>query len=397
MRTNLIKKTLILLSATLLIWQINANAEPINWKVSDPETQYVDSNILQQLHEEFKNGAHGYIDSFLVIRNKHLIFEEYYENDYGLLTKNRRTEQAEIMQKNYGDKARPIYNYYDPEWHPFFKQTNLHTIQSVSKSVTSALIGIAIKRNEIPSIDTKISIYFPEHSAHFNDPLKQSITIRDLLTMTAGIKWDESSTAYTDPLNNAASMESSEDWLRYILSLPMENKPGEKFVYNSGITILLSHILFIATDMHVDEYAKKYLFEPLGINNFYWKKTPKGLTDTEGGLYLSSRDFAKIGLLYLQNGQWDNMQILDKDWVTATMSPDTEISESRRKFGFQWWLVPYTGGEENWIYSGSGYGGQFLLIVPEYSLVMVFNGWNIFDKPRPSIEYLSERVLKAIQ
>jgi CubicO group peptidase (beta-lactamase class C family) len=397
MRTNLIKKTLILLSATLLIWQINANAEPINWKVSDPETQYVDSNILQQLHEEFKNGAHGYIDSFLVIRNKHLIFEEYYENDYGLLTKNRRTEQAEIMQKNYGDKARPIYNYYDPEWHPFFKQTNLHTIQSVSKSVTSALIGIAIKRNEIPSIETKISIYFPEHSAHFNDPLKQSITIRDLLTMTAGIKWDESSTAYTDPLNNAASMESSEDWLRYILSLPMENKPGEKFVYNSGITILLSHILFIATDMHVDEYAKKYLFEPLGINNFYWKKTPKGLTDTEGGLYLSSRDFAKIGLLYLQNGQWDNVQILDKDWVTATMSPDTEISESRRKFGFQWWLVPYTGGEENWIYSGSGYGGQFLLIVPEYSLVMVFNGWNIFDKPRPSIEYLSERVLKAIQ
>ena len=397
MRTNLIKKTLILLSATLLIWQINANAEPINWKVSDPETQYVDSNILQQLHEEFKNGAHGYIDSFLVIRNKHLIFEEYYENDYGLLTKNRRTEQAEIMQKNYGDKARPIYNYYDPEWHPFFKQTNLHTIQSVSKSVTSALIGIAIKRNEIPSIDTKISIYFPEHSAHFNDPLKQSITIRDLLTMTAGIKWDESSTAYTDPLNNAASMESSEDWLRYILSLPMENKPGEKFVYNSGITILLSHILFIATDMHVDEYAKKYLFEPLGINNFYWKKTPKGLTDTEGGLYLSSRDFAKIGLLYLQNGQWDNVQILDKDWVTATMSPDTEISESRRKFGFQWWLVPYTGGEENWIYSGSGYGGQYLLIIPEYSLVMVFNGWNIFDKPRPSIEYLSERVLKAIQ
>ena len=397
MRTNLIKKTLILLSATLLIWQINANAEPINWKASDPETQYVDSNILQQLHEEFKNGAHGYIDSFLVIRNKHLIFEEYYENDYGLLTKNRRTEQAEIMQKNYGDKARPIYNYYDPEWHPFFKQTNLHTIQSVSKSVTSALIGIAIKRNEIPSIETKISIYFPEHSAHFNDPLKQSITIRDLLTMTAGIKWDESSTAYTDPLNNAASMESSEDWLRYILSLPMENKPGEKFVYNSGITILLSHILFIATDMHVDEYAKKYLFEPLGINNFYWKKTPKGLTDTEGGLYLSSRDFAKIGLLYLQNGQWDNVQILDKDWVTATMSPDTEISESRRKFGFQWWLVPYTGGEENWIYSGSGYGGQFLLIVPEYSLVMVFNGWNIFDKPRPSIEYLSERVLKAIQ
>ena len=397
MRTNLLKKTLTLLSATLLIWQINVNAEPINWKVSDPETQYVDSNILQQLHEEFKNGEHGYIDSFLVLRNNHLLFEKYYENDYGLLTKNRYAEQAEIMQKNYGDKARPIYNYYDPEWHPFFKQTNLHTIQSVSKSVTSALIGIAIKQNEIPGIDTKISVYFPEHSAHFNDPLKQSITIRDLLTMTAGIKWDESTHAYTDPLNNAATMENSEDWLEYILSLPMATKPGEKFVYNSGITILLSHIIKKATNMHVDEYAKKHLFEPLGINDFYWKKTPTGLIDTEGGLYLSSRDFAKIGYLYLQNGQWNNVQILDAKWVAATASPDIEIPKSTRKYGFQWWLVPYTGGNKNWILSGSGYGGQYLLIVPEYNLVIVFNGWNIFDKPRPSIEYLSKRVLEAIQ
>jgi len=397
METTLVKKTLILLSTTLLIWQINAHAESINWKLSNPETQNVDSNILQKLHQELKNGTHGYIDSFLVIRNNHLLFEEYYENDYNLLTKNRRAKQAEIMQKNYGDKARPIYNYYDPEWHPFFKQTNLHTIQSVSKSVTSALIGIAIKRGEIPDIDTKISVYFPGHKAHFNEPLKQSITIRDLLTMTAGIKWDESTHAYTDPLNNAATMENSEDWLAYILSLPMATKPGEQFVYSSGITILLSHIIKQATNMHVDEYAKKHLFEPLGINDFYWKKTPNGLTDTEGGLYLSTRNFAKIGQLYLQNGQWNNVQILDPQWVAATASPDTEIPESTRYFGFQWWLVPYSGGNKEWILSGSGYGGQYLLIVPEYNLVIVFNGWNIFDKPRPSIEYLSKRVLEAIQ
>ena len=97
METNLVKKTLILLSTTLLIWQINAHAESINWKLSNPETQNVDSNILQKLHQELKNGTHGYIDSFLVIRNNHLLFEEYYENDYNLLTKNRRAKQAEIM------------------------------------------------------------------------------------------------------------------------------------------------------------------------------------------------------------------------------------------------------------------------------------------------------------
>jgi CubicO group peptidase (beta-lactamase class C family) len=227
--------------------------------------------------------------------------------------------------------------------------------------------------------------------------LKQSISIRDLLTMTAGIKWDESSTAYTSPLNDAANMESSEDWLQYILALPMNTKPGENFVYNSGITVLLSHILYKATNMHIDEYAKKYLFGPLDISDFYWKKTPTGLIDAEGGLYLSSRDFAKIGYLYLQDGQWNNKQLLTKKWVKSTMLPDTHIPESTRKYGYQWWLVPNPNNENSWIYSGSGYGGQYLLVFPENQLVVVFTGWNIFDQARPSIESLSKRIINAIQ
>ena len=215
--------------------------------------------------------------------------------------------------------------------------------------------------------------------------------------MTAGISWDESSFLYTDPLNNAATMENSQNWLNYILSLPMSDVPGEKFIYNSGITILLSHIMYEATGMHVNEYAKKYLFDPLGIKTFYCKKTPLGLTDTEGGLYLSTRDFARIGHLYLNEGQVNNLRLLDKKWVKDTFAPDTDISESTRKYGYQWWLVPYNGNDKKFILSGSGYGGQYLLIIPEFNLVVVFNGWNIFDKDRPSIEYLSQRVLKAIQ
>jgi len=234
--------------------------------------------------------------------------------------------------------------------------------------------------------------------------MKRSITIRDLLTMTAGIKWDEFSYAYTDPLNDAATMENSHDWVEYILSLPMEHQPGSKFVYNSGITILLSHVLQKATKMQVEKYAEKYLFRPLGIQNYYWKKTPTGLTDTEGGLYLSSRDFAKIGLLYLNDGVWNDQQILREEWVKLTMSPDILIEGSNRKYGFQWWFIPflsdhsnsYKDGEEKWIFSGSGYGGQYLLIIPEHDLVVVFNGWNVFDIPRPTIEYLSKRVLKSI-
>ena len=147
------------------------------------------------------------------------------------------------MENNYGDNATSQYNYHDPKWHPYYQDTRLHTIQSVTKSVTSALFGIAIRRGELGSLDDRIFEYFPRLMSLFEDPLKKSITVRDLLTMSAGIKWDEFTHLYTNPLNDAASMESSDDWLKFILYPSMDFPPGEQFVYNSGITILLSHIL----------------------------------------------------------------------------------------------------------------------------------------------------------
>jgi len=355
-----------------------------------------DVTLLEKLHDEFKSLDHGYIDSFMLIQDGEVIFEKYYEVDYKYLTRNKKNEQALIMNKNYGSLATPQYNYYNPEWHPFYKNTKLHTIQSVSKSVTSALVGIALERGEIESIDTEIFKYFSKYDHLFDSQLKRSITIRDLLNMSSGIKWDEDSYPYTNPLNDAASMENSHDWLEYVLSLPMEYEPGSKFVYNSGITVLISHILEVATGMSLDKYAEKYLFGPIGIENYFWKKTPTGLTDAEGGLYLSTKDFAKIGLLYLNNGVSNGRQILTKEWVKLTMSPSIGIDESDRKYGFQWWFVPYGADREKWIFSGSGYGGQYLMVVPEHELVMVFNGWNIFETERPSIEYLSSRVLAAL-
>ena len=381
----------------LCLMSIQSYSSGYEWQYSNPEGEGLNISKIKILSDEFRNGMHGYVDAFLLIKNGKIVHEEYYENDYAELTKNLKSEQSKILSENYGDAAKPIYNYFDPKWHPYYKDTDLHTIQSVSKSVTSALIGIAIERGEINGLNEKIAQYFPNHSSQFIDPLKSKITIEDLLTMTAGIKWDESSHAYTNPMNNAASMENSNNWIDYILSLPMEYKPGEKFVYNSGITVLLSHILHEASGMHANEYAEKYLFNKLGIQDYFWKKTPNNLTDAEGGLYLSTRDFAKIGMLYLNDGRWNGSPVITNEWVELTMSPDTDIEESSRKYGFQWWLVPYENNQEKWMYSGSGYGGQYLLIVPEYQLVMVFNGWNIFDIPRPSIEYLSQRVLEAIQ
>jgi CubicO group peptidase (beta-lactamase class C family) len=366
------------------------------WQLATPSERGVDGAILEKLHKEFQDGAHGYVNSFLVVRGGDLVFERYYDVDYKSLTKNSKIEQAKIMAKNYGENAISQYNYHDSDWHPFYRDTKLHTIQSVTKSVTSALYGIAIRRGELRSLDEEIERYFPRFAHLFKDPVKNSITIRDLLTMSAGIKWDEFTHLYTNPLNDAASMESSDDWLKFILSPPMAYAPGERFVYNSGITILLSHILEKAVNMPVDKYAQRYLFETLGIKDFYWKKTPRGLTDTESGLYLSSRDFAKFGQLYLDNGIWQGSQILPKGWVESTMKPAFNTGYKGNSYGFQWWLAPYDGGGSKWMLSGSGYGGQYLLIIPEHELVMVFNGWNIFDVERPGKEYLASRIIAGI-
>ena len=225
-------KKIILISALIF------SAESSSMNNSDHlsnERYEIDLSVIEKLHFELKQGEHGYIDAFLVIKNNEIVIEEYYEVDYKELTKNKKTEQAQIMNKNYGGLATPQYNYYNPQWHPFYQDTNLHTIQSVSKSVTSALIGIAIEQGHIESIDNLIIDYFQEYNSLFDSDLKRSIKIKDLLNMAAGIKWDEFTHAYTDPLNNAATMENSHDWINYILSLPMEDKPGSRFVYNSGI------------------------------------------------------------------------------------------------------------------------------------------------------------------
>ena len=326
-------KKIILISALIF----SAESSSMNNSDHLPNERYeIDLSVIEKLHIELKQGEHGYIDAFLVIRNNKIVIEEYYEVDYKELTKNKKTEQAQIMNKNYGSLATPQYNYYNPQWHPFYQDTNLHTIQSVSKSVTSALIGIAIEQGHIESIDNLIIDYFQEYNSLFDSDLKRSIKIKDLLNMAAGIKWDEFTHAYTDPLNNAATMENSHDWINYILSLPMEDKPGSRFVYNSGITVLLSHILYKATGMHTEEFASKFFFGPLEIEDFYWKKTPTGLTDTEGGLYLSTKDFSKVGLLYLNGGIWNEKRILTQEWVDLTMTPKIEIEDSERMYGFQW-------------------------------------------------------------
>jgi CubicO group peptidase (beta-lactamase class C family) len=379
----------ILLMAVLLgagpgVTQSAAGWPTDDWKRSTPEAQAVDVEPLAALDAEFQAGKHGYIDSMLVIRNGSIIFENTYKQDYDKLFEGR-------------DPKRGQYNYYDPEWHPYYERGPLHTMQSVSKSVTSALIGIAIERGEIPGVEVTVASYFDDYKAPDVDPRWAAVTLRDLLTMTAGIAWDEDTVPYTDPANSCAAMEASDDWIRYVMEQPMAEEPGSTYVYNSGVTVLLGHILWKATGLHADAYAGKHLYPALGIESYYWKTTPTGHTDTEGGLYLEPTDLAKIGYLYQNDGVWEGKRLLPEGWVVASTRPQVRTEWNDFMYGFQWWLLPYDNGEQSYAWAGIGYGGQRLIVVPEYELVAVFTGWNIYDIPALSPELALGRLLDAVR
>ena len=151
----------------------------------------------------------------------------------------------------------------------------------------------------------------------------------------------------------------------------MDATPGAKWVYNSGGSQLMSAILRTATGRTMDVYAEDHLFGPLGIQDYHWKRTNAGLPDALGGLYLEAEQLAKIGYLYLQDGVWDDVRILPEGWVEAA----TTRHVSSPGYGYQWWR-PDPGGVEVW--AGQGFGGQFLLVLPDYEIVAVINSWNLF-------------------
>ena len=212
------------------------------------------------------------------------------------------------------------------------------------------------RARELPGVDAKMMPYFSASQIP-PDPRRDRMTLRDVLTMTTGIRWDEESTEYTDPANNCAVMEGKEDWVRYVLEQPMAEDPGKVFVYNSGATMLLSELIRKTTGKEADDYAKEHLFAPLGIE-YFWKRTPKGLADTEGGLYLAPRDLAKIGYLYLKDGSWDGKRILPEGWVKASTAASTHTPDGSYGYGYQWWVMPRKGAGTYDAYAAWGTAGS---------------------------------------
>lgn len=360
------------------------------WQEAEPRAVGLDSGVLAALDADLASGRYGYVDSFLIIRHGRIAFERTYRHDYdSIYGQQARTPSP----SNVMDPTGP-YNYFNPWWHPYYRRGDLHTLQSVTKAVTSMVIGVAAGRGEFPPLDTPVLSFFDSASVANADDRKRRMMVRHLHTMTAGLDWVESG-----PADHVGAMEASFDWVQFAIDRPMSHEPGTVYNYNSGATQLLAHVFRVATGLDIEEYAARHLFAPLGIERWFWKRTPTGLADTEGGLYLAPRDAAKLVQLYLRQGRWDGRMIVPADWVRSTLTPSIAVPDrgdaTGVKGGFNVLLYPYGRAHTTYAFTKAGYGGQWLMGVAELDLAIVVNGWTI---PRRilSTRVALDRVLEAV-
>jgi CubicO group peptidase (beta-lactamase class C family) len=254
-----------------------------------------------------------------------------------------------------------------------------HILHSTSKSITSALIGIAIDQGYIASTDVLFYDLFSYGNYENWDTRKFDMTLEDALTMRLGIVWDEWSVPYGEIGNDLNTLTTENtDYAKALLDLPMGSDPGTTFTYNTAATITIGQALENAVGMPMSDFADQHLFLPMQIRSATWGRTPTGLPNGGSGLYLTPRDMAKFGQLFISDGQWNGQQIISSAWVTRSVERHVSLDwELTSGYGYQWWLDNFNFGSDaidGW--STRGYGGQYIFCVPSLDLVVTFTGRN---------------------
>ncbi len=327
-----------------------------------PGEHGLDPEPLDQLVRLIREGErYPDLHSLLIVRHGHLVVEEYFAG---------------------------------------WNSGRLHTLQSVSKSLTSALIGIAIERGEIENVDERVLGFFSDRKdLVVRDPRKRAIRLEDLLTMRSGTDYHESGSG--SPHSRLNSL--SRGWDRFYLNRPMIHDPGTHFRYDSGGVILRSSLLKARTGLHADAYAKRHLLAPLGIQRAEWFRNSEGHPHTGGGLDLRPRDMVRFGLLYLRGGRWGERQVVPRSWVETSVRRHVELDGGstghRVGYGYLWWILepdPSGSGQQD-VWAAMGFRGQYIFVVPEHEMVVVVTGGtrNRRDQQRP-IEFLYTHVLPAV-
>ena len=297
------------LTLILLATSVTPQTSSTDWQIASADSVGLDSKRLANLTQSIRAWPELGVHAILIERNGRLIYEEYFDG-------------------------------FDERWGQSLGRVKMtaeskHDLRSVTKSVVSALVGIAHGEGKIPSLDEPIVKWFPEYP-ELNTPDRRRVTLAHALSMTSGFDWNED-IPYTDPRNDEIRMTRDPQPLRYALARTFVDEPGSEFKYNGGLTQVVAAVLVRATKTSLQEYARTKLFEPLGITDVEWVGDLAGMPAAASGLRLRARDLAKIGSLYLNGGKWNGKQVIPASWI--------ELS-TRRQFRFR----PRTGADA---------GGQF--------------------------------------
>jgi len=285
-----------------------------------------------------------------------------------------------------------IVEAYFDGWHG----KRLQSMRSATKSVASTLVGIAIDKGYVTDVNQSVFDFFSEYD-DLKTPQKEKIQLRHVLSMTAGLSWEQEAFPADDPRNDEDRLEKSSDGFRYLLEKKMVAEPGKVFKYNSGCSDLLLGIVAHATGIEADKFAEEYLFKPLSIQHYGWRRNLNGYPNGGYGLHLFPRDMIKIGQLFLDSGKWKDRQIVSAAWIKQATTPYTQVTQEVG-YGFQWWIKENKVGDKIIKrYQAQGMGGQIICVVPELNSVVVLTGIN-FDNFQSQIPYniLQHRILPAL-
>lgn len=305
------------------------------WRRAKPEEFGMDSSKLAKAIEYMASPEHS-TDGLAIIKNGYIVAEAYFGA---------------------------------------FKMDEKHRSASVAKSFTSTLIGIAIDQELISGVDAKLCEYFDEWDCDDGDDLRSKITIRHALTLTTGLKWQEDWINFNPATNDAIKMGRGGNPLAYVLSKDGEHEPGTSFAYSTGDPMLLSGVISRATRMNALEFARKNLFEPMGVSSVEWRSDGHGNTVTSSSLRLTVRDYAKLGYLFLNKGKWEDRQVVSEEWVSQSTRTDPSVT-MWPAYGYLWHVnlplrlnapdsrIPASS------YMAEGVGGQTIVVMPSKDLVI---------------------------
>ena len=320
------------------------------WKTANAESLGVDAAALGRLMSTIREWPELGVHAILIERSGYLIYEEYFDG----------------FDERWGD----------PLGHVAMAASSMHDLRSVTKSVVSALAGIAVHEGAIKSLDQPVVQWFPEYP-DLNTPDRRRVTLVHLLSMTSGLRWNED-VPPTDPLNDETRMVRDPRPLRYALSAPFAHAPGVDANYNGGLTQLMAAVIERATKTPIKDYARAKLFEPLGITEFEWVGDLAGMPSAASGLRLRARDLAKFGSLYLHSGRWNGKQVVPAEWVDLSTRrhfrfPPRSGADAGGEFGYGyfWWYncYPNTSGLIE-ARTAVGNGQQRVFVLPGLDMVV---------------------------